>query len=277
MVTVLKANGKQEPFSEEKLRQSARRAGVPKKMQDEVIEHIKNNLYENIPTSEIYHHILDYLAKAPDSHLKARYSLKQAIMDLGPTGYPFEDYVSRILDAQGYSTTVRNIVRGKCVMHEIDVIAEKNAGQTDRLMVEAKYHNHLGISTEIHVAMYTQARFQDVQRQNGFTDVLLITNTKASTDAIAYANCMGMKIISWSYPEGGSLRELVEKFSLHPITTLTSLSIPQKQRLLEKGIVLCRDICGNESILDTLNISAEEKQKMYQEALIVCSIEKKEY
>ena len=29
-------------------------------------------------------------------------NLKQAIMDLGPTGYPFEDYVSEILKAKGY-------------------------------------------------------------------------------------------------------------------------------------------------------------------------------
>ena len=275
MTTIIKANGQHEPFSEQKLLASVKRAGIPHEIQQEVVNHITSGLYENIHTSEIYQQIMEYLAKKPESHLRARYSLKQAIMDLGPTGYPFEDYVARILQSLGFTTSVRNMIRGKCVMHEIDVIAEKNSGATDRMMVEAKYHNHIGITTEIHVAMYTQARFQDIKAHNTFTEVMLITNTKASTDAIAYANCMGMKIIGWDYPEGGSLRELVEKFSLHPITTLTSLSLQSKQQLLENGVVLCSDLCRNEHLLDTLNLSDQDRQKIYQEALVVCNLEKK--
>lgn len=276
MFNVIKANGQVEPFSEQKLLQSAHRAGVPKQLQDEMVTHIKQTLRENIPTSEIYRQILSYLSKAPDPHIRAKYSLKQAIMDLGPTGYPFEDYVARILEAQGYSTTVRNIMRGKCISHEIDVIAEKNFEKAQKkVMVEAKYHNHLGVKTEVHVAMYTFARFQDVKIQHNFTNALLITNTKATTDAIAYAQCMGMDIISWSYPEGGSLRELVEKYSLHPITTLTSLNTEQQQEFLRRGIVLCRDICKNSDLLSLLRLNQAEREKVYQEALVVCSIEKK--
>lgn len=276
MVTVIKANGEKEPFSEEKLLTSAKRAGVPQELQPELVNSVRGQLHENIPTSEIYHHILEYLGKASIMHVRAKYSLKQAIMDLGPTGYPFEDYVSRVLEAQGYATTVRNIISGKCITHEIDVIAQKNVEDTHkRIMVEAKYHNHLGVKTDIHVAMYTYARFLDTKDKNGFDDVLLITNTKATTDAVTYAQCMGMEITSWSYPEGGSLRELVEKYGLHPITTLTSISIEQKQELLRRGIVLCKDICKNEDVLMLLRISPEQKKHVYEEALVVCSIESK--
>lgn len=275
MIRVIKANGEREEYSEEKLWNSARRAGIDKSLKADLLAHVKTQLRDDIPTSEIYHHILEYLGKASVKHVQAIYSLKQSIMDLGPTGYPFEDYVARILQAQGYSTVVRNIIKGKCISHEIDVIAEKNFSQgVNRMMVEAKYHNHLGVKTDVHVAMYTYARFQDTREQNNFNDVLLVTNTKATIDAISYADCAGMKIISWSHPDGGSLRDLVEKYSLHPITALTSLSLDQKQELLRRGIVLCKDICQNQDTLTLLRISLEQKQQIYEEALVVCSVER---
>lgn len=275
MKTVLKANGEQEPFSEEKFLTSIRRAGITKDMQAEVLTHVKEKFHNHMPTSEIYHHIVEFLDNSPEAHSNARYNLKQAIMDLGPTGYPFEDYVARILGLQGYTTTTRNIIKGSCISHEIDVIAEKKFPRQQKIMVEAKYHNRLGVKTEVHVAMYTKARFDDIRDENNFTDVLLITNTKATTDAISYALCNGMKIISWSYPNGSSLRDLVEMFGLHPITALNSISGMEKQALLRQGIVLCRDICNNHTIIDVLNESPDKKKKILDEALFVCSIEKK--
>ena len=47
-------------------------------------------------------------------------------MKLGPTGYPFEDFIAKLLQADGYETKVRQILKGECITHEIDVIAEKN-------------------------------------------------------------------------------------------------------------------------------------------------------
>src|ERR1035437_1756824 len=124
MVNVIKATGEKEPFSEDKVKISIQRAGIPKELQAQVVLHVKSKLYENIPTSEIYHHITEFLGKSAP-YGKAKYSLKQAIMDLGPTGYPFEDYISEILKQDGYTTKTRSLLSGKCVIHEIDVIAKK--------------------------------------------------------------------------------------------------------------------------------------------------------
>lgn len=272
---IVKANGQKEPFSEEKILQSARRAGVPKEALDDMLEHIKNNLYDGMRTSEIYQHILEYLTKNSHFHSKAQYSLKQAIMDLGPTGYPFEDYVARILQEEGYMTSVRNVLRGKCVTHEVDVVAEQVTNGKKRIMVEAKFHNKLGIKTDVHVPMYTWARFQDLLVNTHFDEVLLITNTKATTDAIAYAECMGMRIISWEHPHQGNLMQLVQKHALHPVTTLTSLSLTQKQMLLEKGTVLCKDICQKKDVLKDIFLSDTELAQVYEESLIVCSLEQR--
>src|ERR1035437_3241 len=216
MVNVLKANGIVEPFSEEKLRDSMSRIGISSSEQNKVISHLKSNLHENIPTFEIYEHVTSALQE--QSHLvKLRYTLKQAIMALGPTGYPFEDYVSEILKSKGYLTQVRSILTGKCVSHEIDVIAEKQG--TEKLMVEAKYHNAPGIHTDIHVSLYTKARFDDLKEKYQFDRAWLFTNTKITSDALAYALCVNMGVVSWSYPQNESLRDLTEKERLYPVTS----------------------------------------------------------
>lgn len=269
MVYVIKANGEKEPFDEEKVRSSIFRAGIPQSLEDQVVAHVKSRLYENIPTSEIFHHIVEFLGSSPAPYTRAKYSLKQSIMDLGPTGYPFEDFVAEILKAQGYETSVRNMVKGVCVYHEIDVIAQK---KNERLMIEAKFHNNSGIRTDLHVALYTKARLDDVREKNNFTKACIVTNTKVTSETVAYGNCMGMNITSWSYPSNGSLRDLIEKSHLIPITALTTLSQTQKQILLQNGVVLCKTICETPSLLNTLHLPNDKLEEIITEAHFVCRI-----
>ncbi len=255
VLNVIKATGEIEPFSEDKVRSSIQRAGIQKDLQEQALMHVKKELYENIPTSEIYHHITEYLGKT-SSVKSVKYSLKQAIMELGPTGYPFEDFISEILKKDGYATWVRSVLTGKCVTHEIDVIAQK---ENKRIMVEAKFHNQPGTRTDVHVPLYTHSRFEDIKDKYNLAEAWIVTNTKVTSDALAYSLCVNMRIISWSYPENGSLRDLVDKFNLHPITILTALSQNQKQQLLENHIVLCKDV--NESVLDLLTDLPPSKKK----------------
>lgn len=266
MVNVIKATGDRQEFSEEKLLDSIKRAGIPSNLQREVITHVKSKLYEDIPTSEVYKHITEFLDKEP--HLKSKYSLKQAIMDLGPTGYPFEDYVSEILKAKGYITEVRSILTGKCVNHEIDVIAQKNS---EKLMVEAKFHNAPGIHTDVHVSLYTKARFDDLKDKYKFDRPWIFTNTKITSDALSYALCANMGVVSWSYPQNESLRDLIEKYKLYPITIISSLSQSQKQTLLENHIILVRDICKNKANLDLLGLYVDKKDQIHKEAQLICN------
>lgn len=272
MVQVSKANGKSEPFQEEKVIRSIQRSGIPKELHQKVLAHVKQHLYENIPTSEIYHHIREFLGKSSHPFAKAKYSLKQGIMELGPTGFPFEDYISFILQKDGFTTQTRQIVQGTCISHEIDVIATKHTVLPNKRMVEAKFHNSIGIQTDVHVSMYTKARFDDIKEKNTFTEVMLVTNTKITTDALAYAQCVGMYVMSWSYPEGESLRDKVEQYALYPITALTTLPRIYKTKLLEKDIVLCSQLCKNEHVLDTLGMDKNTKETVMREASFVCSI-----
>lgn len=271
MISVIKATGEKEEFSENKVKASIHRAGIDQSLQEKVLAHVKNNLHENITTKEIYSHIIEFLGNT-SPFAKTKYSLKQAIMALGPTGYPFEDYLSKILSSLGYEILTRVILQGKCISHEIDVVAQKGG---HRVMIEAKYHNLPGNKTDVHVAMYTKARFDDVLERNNLNQAWLITNTKLSIDAITYALCMGMKVTSWNYPEGESLRELIDQQALIPITALNSLSLAQKQMLLTQHIVLCKDLCNNSLVLDALHLSNEQKQKVIEESSFACNLSPK--
>lgn len=265
MINVRKSTGILEPFSEEKVISSIRRARIPKEIEALVLKHVKSKLYDNIPTSEIYEHILEFLDTSTQPYSKARYSLKKAIMELGPTGYPFEDFVAEVLKKEGYQTQTRQILEGKCVKHETDIIAQKDGKKS---MIECKFHNSVGNHTQVHVSLYTKARFDDLKDIHKLNDVWLVTNTKITTDALDYAGCNNMRVISWNYPQDGGLRDLIEKSRLHPITVLTTLSQNQKQNLLNNHMVLCKNIADN---LGLLNLPEDKTKSILAEAKFVCT------
>lgn len=268
MMHVTKASGDLQEFSGKKISDSIRRAGISEDIEPRILDHVKSKLHDNIPTSEIYHHITQFL-ETERPYAKTTYSLKYAIMQLGPTGHPFEDYAAKILETQGYTTTIRNTLRGKCISHEVDIVAQKD---NLKVMVEVKYHNTVGIKTDVQVALYTQARFEDLQQSQSFSISGLVTNTRPTNEVIAYAECVGMKLLSWDYPAGNSIRDIVSTNKLYPITTLTFLSQLNKQELLNQGIIMVSDICKNTQLLESLNLSHQEKEKVLKEAQTVCSL-----
>lgn len=267
MINVIKADGKTEAYSPEKVASSIKRAGIPSSIESQVISHIEGRLYDKIPTSEIYRHIEEFLGATNANYPRSKYSLKKAIMDLGPTGYPFETFISYYLKAEGYETQVGQILMGKCVNHEVDVIATKN---DEKIMVECKFHNRLGVRSDLHVALYTKARFDDLKEKHGFTKAMIVTNTKVTLDALAYADCENVKVLSWSYPDGESLRDLAERYKLYPITQLSNLTFNQKQELLSKDVILISQICKNPDVINSTSIPEDKKQEVLKEANDIC-------
>lgn len=260
-IVVKKVNGEKEPFSEEKLIHSIHRAGISEQLQHDALIHVEQKLYNEIPTTEIYEHLIEFLDKNIP-YAKGKYGLKQAIMELGPTGYPFEDFIAALLRSKGYQVELRQILQGKCVTHEIDVLAKKD-GKT--IAIECKFHNTPGIRSDIHVALYTKARFDDIKELNKLDQMWLITNTKATTDAIKYGMCSGVEVISWNYPQNNSLRDWVNQVNLHPITEITSLTQQQKQQLFNQHIVLCKDLADKPYYLNSFNLSENQRQAVLDE------------
>ncbi len=79
--------------------------------------------------------------------------------------------------------------------------------------------------------------------------------------------------MSWSYPEGGGLRDLIEKSRLHPITLLTSINQSQKRLLLENHTVICKEINLNPKLLDILNLPQEAVDRLLSEISFICKQE----
>lgn len=275
-IMVIKASGDREAFSEVKLRQSLERARVVPDLADAVVEEIKKELYDGISTSDIYARIFSFLRKK-HRPTAARYNLKQALMELGPTGHPFEKFVGEILKAQGFQVEVGKIVEGVCVRHEIDISAVKDGRH---IMVECKFHNQPGVKSDVKVALYVQARFEDVSRRwkqaqehaQKFHEPWIVTNTKFTSDAVNYASCVGMTAIGWNHPSGQSLQFLIEKYNLHPLTCLTALNSTQKKMLIDKGIILCAEVMANKELLKSVGLGEDKIGQIIKEADSLCHI-----
>ena len=261
---VVKASGKKEELDVEKVRKTCLRAGASKELADKIAKEVEKRAYDGITTKEILDLILKLLEEEPEA--ATRYDLKRAIMSLGPTGFPFEKFIAEVLQNYGYKTKVGEILRGKCVNHEIDIVAEKDG---KRYLVECKYHNALGIYTDLKVALYTRARFLDLG--DNFDQAWLVCNTKLTADARKYAKCAGLKITSWRNPRKESLERMIEEKRLYPTTILRSVEGFAKDRLFQAGIMLAKDLLdhGFEDLKrmtglpqDTLNNIMEEVRKI---------------
>ncbi len=269
-ILVVKADGQKEPFSEIKVRQSIRKSAVPKSIEDALVKKVKKSLYQNIPTRKIYEIIARFLeVNYPIG--SCRYHLKQAIMELGPTGYPFEKFIAELLKQHGYTTETNLILAGKCVNHEIDVLAKKSQ---QVYFVECKYHNQYGARSEVRTVLYVKARLDDLRAKISQDDknikynAWIFTNTKFSQDAISYAQCQNMRLTGWNYPKNGNLQEMIGTKKLYPVTCLSSLSPEQKRLLLQNNIVLAKDVFESKFAEDLLKLGSRERDLLAKEARI---------
>jgi hypothetical protein len=201
----------------------------------------------------------------------ARYSLRRALFDLGPTGHPFEDFISHLFQAEGWEVETRKIIRGKCVSHEVDFYAS-HPGQDIHLAAELKYHNDPNYKSDLKTALYVKSRFDDIfacdpaLRACPLDRGILITNTKFTSDAVAYAVCSGVELLGWSYPAGDSLFMRMSRSKVYPITALTRLSRAEKRLLIEAGIIAVDEVLHNRRHLDALHLPPERIGEILAEA-----------
>jgi len=235
MIYVTKANGEKEKFDPRKIKKSVLEAGASVELAREAIKKVEQEKYNNMSTDKILDVTLNSLKK--DRGVVARYDLKRAIMQLGPTGFPFERYFALVLKEHGYEVEVGNVLSGENITHEIDIVARRSQYH----MIECKYHNNMGIKTRVKVPLYIYARFLDVKK-HGFDAPWVATNTKCTADVINYAQGVGMRITTWNYPEEYSLKKLISTKKLYPITVLRCVGRNAKERLFECDIYLIKSL-----------------------------------
>lgn len=258
-LTVVKANGDQVLFSVEKLRESMRRSGADKQIIEKVIDEIAPQLFEGITTKKIYQMAFNLLKKGSKS-TASRYKLKKALMEIGPSGFPFERFVAELFRKKGYKTQTSIIVQGACVTHEIDVIATT---ESEQFMIECKYHSLAGKLTDVKVPLYIHSRFRDVlatwKANNKINTKELsgwiVTNTRFSDDALQYGKCADLHLLGWDYPMGKGIKDIIDEHKVYPITCLTGLTKAEKEQILAKEIVFCDDLSKNKQLLFSIGLS----------------------
>lgn len=267
-ILITKFTGEKEVFDPQKLRDSLARARVNPEVISKIVTHIESEIKEGMSTKEIYHHAFELLKKE-EKPAAARYSLKKAVMELGPTGFAFEKLVAEIFRAKGFETEVDVEMLGECVPHEVDVVAWN---ENKLIVVEAKFHNQIGLKSDLKVALYIKARFDDLAhtifdygKKRRIDESWLVTNTKFSRQAITYAECKNMKLVGWNYPAKGNLQDLIEDAGLHPITCLTSLTQKEERALMAVGVVLCKQARENLDIVAQAGLTEKRIQQMIAE------------
>ena len=265
-----------EPFSTQKLEHSLQRSGASKEDIENIISKIQPEIYDGISSYEIYKKAFAYLKKSNRTSA-SRYSLKRAIFELGPTGYPFERLVAALLREKGFNTTVSVILNGECVTHEIDVLAEKEGSV---YAIECKFHSDSKVFSNVKIPLYINSRFLDIQKQwntnpkntTHLKQGWLVTNTRFTIDAINYAKCVGLTLLSWDYPSKNGIKENIDTYGLYPITTLTTLTLKEKHQLIENDIVLVKELYKTSYLLKKIGISEIRIKRVLDEITHLCKI-----
>lgn len=269
-ILIKKASGELVPFSEEKLALSLQRSQASEETIKLVIDDISSWIIDEISTKKLYGRAFSLLRKYQRSSA-ARYSLKNAVMELGPEGYAFEKFVGHVFESMGFNVIVAQEIEGKCVSHEVDVIATNHENQH---FVECKFYNSQGKRASVQVPLYIRSRVNDIIDKRKtipeYKDFKfhgwVATNTRFTSDAQSFGECSGLNLLSWDYPDERSLKKLVEDKHLFPVTVLTSLTKADKKLLLSQGTVLCRQIADQPGLLKVLGVNSTKQKRILQEA-----------
>lgn len=276
-IYIKKSNGETEPFSYEKLKGSLQSSGASEETVNSVVENMQFELYDGMSSNIIYKKAFDLLKKQSRTSA-SRYSLKRAIFDLGPTGFPFERLIGALLKERGYKTEVSVILNGECVTHEIDVLAEKDGNV---YAIECKFHQDPKVSSNVQVPLYINSRFLDIQTQwnddpknkTHLKQGWVVTNTRFTDDALNYGKCVGLTLLSWDYPPNNGLKANIDAYALYPITTLNSLSKQEKHALIEKDVVLVKELIDATEQMKTIGLSNSKIQKVKAEVKKLCGMD----
>jgi len=273
-IKVMKVSGDMEPFSRKKLMHSLERSGANPAAIDAIVREVEAKLFDGISSKMIYDLSFSLLRKR-ELGIAARYKLKKAMMELGPTGYPFEYFVGEIFRLQGFDVEVGQVLQGHCVTHEVDVIATMGMEQH---FIECKYYLRTGKNANVQVPLYIRSRVDDLIKERSLQPEFagytfhggIVTNTRFTSDAISFGECTGLHLMSWDYPAGNSLKEFIDREHIFPITVLTKLTLKDKQMLMDKGFVICRQLMENQDVLDKIGMDIKKQHTVLREIRSLC-------
>jgi hypothetical protein len=266
---IKKYSGEIVDFDKEKLIKSLMNSGSERGIAEQILFEITPQLYEGITSKKIARLAFQKL-KSRSKALAARYNLKSGLIALGPAGFYFEKFIARLFELQGFQTRSNVFVDGNCVSHELDIVVKKD---NHLGMVECKFHSGQEIKSDVKVPMYILSRFNDVNRNQyrffetdeQLTKCWIVTNNKFTLEAIKFAECSEIHLLSWDYPQEKNLKNLTQEFRLYPITCLTTLTIAEKELLLLQDILTVYDLTHHPKKFKKLRISQSRMKNILTE------------
>lgn len=244
---IVKSTGERVRYEPGKIRHSLRRAGADSDVADRVVNAVTERVTDGMSTRAISRLVARQL-KREHAALAYRYTLRDALLKLGPAGFLFERYVASIFQAYGYRTSMPEELPGLCVDHEIDVVAEKEGA---RVMIEAKFRNDFDYFVKLKDTMAAWARFVDMNEgaaargKRGYDQLWIVTNGKISTRSQKFGACRGIRLLGWNYPAERSFASYVDHVSLYPVTVLHELKGEEIGRFADRGLLLCREVAAH--------------------------------
>jgi len=271
---IIKASGRQETYSRQKLCNSLKATNAPKKLVDRICRMVEKEVSPGMTTKEIYEKVKLLLSKESPT-LAVKYSLKQGIMELGPAGFLFEQYVAAILEEYGYAIKTNQMMKGESgVFHEIDILAST---KDTHYIIEAKYHNSRGIKTDVKVIMYTFARLLDIESRQKKIEkekhkAWLFTNTKFTRSTVRYSVYKDIKLTGWKYPKKESLEMLIEGKSLYPVTVLPSVNRYAREQFAQHNLYFAKNLIHltPKQFTKMFGIPQKISQNIQKEATALC-------
>lgn len=245
-IFIINALGERQKYSEKKVFNSLKRSGASTEVANKVLSDIREKIIPDMRTSEIFKMIRSLLKKE-EPQTAVKFNLKESIRLLGPAGFIFEKYVADIFRDYGYKVKTSQIIYGRCISYEMDVLAQK---EDVMYLGECKYRNQPGEKVDVNVCLKEFALTSDMRRGTYFSSnksiksiqSLIITNTKFTEQAIKYAECEGLYLLGWRYPVEGGLEKLIEDKKLYPITILPSFKNYLMNYFAEKDMMLAKDL-----------------------------------
>ena len=261
---ILKSSGYPESFSRRKLLLSLKRSGLPNKQCQKITDEVANEVDEGSNTRSIYQKTLR-LVNQSSSLAAVNYSLKRAIFDLGPAGHFFEAFVGRYFQELGYTTKTCQVLQGRFVTHEVDVVATRKGKDS---FVECKFHNRSGIKNDIKIALYVKARRDDLRDGPAGKNLkyfYVASNTAFTLDAIKYSKGSDIHLLGINTPVEHPFIEEVRGLRLYPVTRLRSINRHYKLELLKRDIILAKELTDNVSVLEKMGFTENEINKVLDE------------
>ena len=263
---IIKSTGDVEKFNKSKLQRSLKRIGLPAHDCKVITEQVAEKVHHGSTTNDIFKHT-EKILRRKSTVAATHYSLKKSLLELGPTGYEFESYVAKYFEALGFKTQVGITLQGEFVRHEVDVVASK---PNHNVYVECKFHNNSGRKNDIKIVLYIKSRWDDLK--NGpdgkrLKNFYIVTNSVFTSDAITYAEGVGLSLLGVNAPSDESFLDKIKKNKLFPITSLKRLKKNYYKELMQRNLILCTELLMEKNLLLSLGMKEDEVESLFKDIL----------